>query len=172
MKVKDRLAAEEIIGEYKFYIRYFGAWTAQRIGLKFKDVLAKAAAAAALEIAETLKNTDTENVFDVEVNADLIPALIKILGELDVKTLEDLTMEIIINHKNVAYVHNDNIGMEPKELKYDTADQIFSGDLQDMYILIACVIKANYKNFLDRLGTRFGGLSEIIQNVTINNTAN
>ena len=171
MKIKDRLAAEETIGEYKFYIRYFGAWTAQRIGLKFKDVFTKAAAVAAPEIAEAMKNLDSENAFDLEVNSDLIPALIKILGEMDIKTLEELTQEVIIKHKNVAFVHEDHTGKEPEPLTYEKADQIFSGDLQDMYILIACVIKANYRNFLDRLVTQYGGLLETIGALKKSNTA-
>ena len=172
MKIKNRVAAEHVIGEYKFYIHYFGAWTAQRIGLRFKDILARATASAAVEIGGVMKNMETENFFDLEANAALVPALIKIMRELDTSTLEDLTKELIINHKNIAFEPDGYTGSpDPRILDYDAADQIFSGDLQDMYILIAHVLKANYESFFVKGQALFGSLKESIMTAVEINTA-
>ena len=67
--------------------------------------------------------------------------------------------DLLVRGNNIAVDFNG----ETKPLTEDLVNELFCGDVQDMYILAFHVIKINYGGFFGKLGTQSGKVAELAQ---------
>lgn len=174
MKRMER--TEKVIGENTFYIVPFAAFTATNISAELTAVLspmlgsmgamvgnidAEAAMRAASQPSFNAGNEAEEDrsvtVSDI-MNMDMekvMPALASAFGSLSGDRLERLMRRLLVDNKNIS-VEGEITDGRIVTLDKDLADEVFCGDIQDMFILCYEVIKVNFSGFFKKLGDRFG----------------
>ena len=79
--------------------------------------------------------------------------------------VETLLRQLLVDYGNIAY-DDPETGATPK-LTMDKANELFCGEVQDMFILAFEVIRTNYSGFFSKLGGRFGqAIEELMKKVT------
>ena len=78
--------------------------------------------------------------------------------------------KLLNDYENVS-VEGDATEGKTMRLTYDLANEVFCGDVQDMYILCFEVIKLNYSGFFKRLGVQSGSLKELTRKLKPNTAA-
>jgi len=174
MKRMER--TEKVIGENTFYIVPFAAFTATNISAELSAVLAPmlgsmgamiggidvdAAMKAASQPSFNAENTTEEDrgvsVTDI-MNMDMekvLPALAAAFGSLSGDRLERLMRRLLVDNKNIS-VEGEITDGRTVTLDKDLADEVFCGDIQDMFTLCYEVIKVNFSGFFKKLGAQFG----------------
>lgn len=174
MKRMER--TEKVIGENTFYIVPFAAFTATNISAELSAVLAPmlgsmgamiggidvdAAMKAASQPSFNAENATEEDrgvsVTDI-MNMDMekvLPALAAAFGSLSGDRLERLMRRLLVDNKNIS-VEGESTDGRTVTLDKDLADEVFCGDIQDMFILCYEVIKVNFSGFFKKLGVQFG----------------
>jgi len=75
--------------------------------------------------------------------------------------LEHLLKKLLVQHRNISFEpvggpFETKKSSKPQLLTEDLANDMFCGDVQDMFILAFDVIKSNYSGFFEKLGNLFG----------------
>lgn len=140
------------IGEAVFYIKPFPAFTAAHISGDLANLVAPLFGG----IAGAFGNSKSEDIMNMEID-EALPSVSSAFSNLSGDKFERLMKKLLIEHKNIS-VECEATGGETKVLTYDLANEVFCGEVQDMYILCFEVIRLNYKGFFKKLGARFGGL--------------
>ena len=153
---------EKVIGENKFYIRPFPAFVAANISGELWSVLTPilGGLAPVLMHEGDVSNMDMESV---------LPLLSSALTSLSGDKFESIIRKLLTNHKNIAVENEDTEG-KAVMLTYDLANEVFCGEVQDMYVLCFEVIKLNYSGFFKKIGDRFGNLSQLSKTLMGNKT--
>lgn len=160
MVVKQLEVTEKKIGENTFYIKPFAAFTAVNIS----GDLAAVATPLLGGLAALLGGGDQEegkNIMDVQVE-DALPAVTQAFSGISGEKFERLMKKLLIEHKNIS-VEGESTEGEPKLLTLDLANEVFCGEVQDMYILCFEVIRLNFKGFFSKISTQFGDLTSLVQ---------
>lgn len=174
MKRMER--TEKVIGENTFYIVPFAAFTATNISAELTAVLSpmlgsmgamvgnidaesamRAASQPSLNAGNEAEEDRSVTVFDI-MNMDMekvMPALASAFGSLSGDRLERLMRRLLVDNKNIS-VEGEITDGRIVTLDKDLADEVFCGDIQDMFILCYEVIKVNFSGFFKKLGDRFG----------------
>ena len=157
--MKRMQTIEKVIGENTFYIRPFGAFAAANISGELAAVLSPIIAG----LAPLFGGLDTEDgggdaskLLDMDIE-DAMPALGDALSTISGDKVERMVKRLLIDQQNISVQGVDadgNIVLLDKDL----ADELFCGDLQDMFVLCFEVIKLNFKGFFKNVGTRSGSL--------------
>ena len=98
---------------------------------------------------------------DVQVE-DALPAVTQAFSSISGDKFERLMKKLLIDHKNIS-VEGESTEGEPKLLTLDLANEVFCGEVQDMYILCFEVIRLNFKGFFSKISTQFGDLTSLVQ---------
>ena len=162
--MKQLKTTEKVIGENHFYIRPFAAFTAANISGDLASVLSPILGGIVALIdrhSNTENQEGTANIMDTDVN-DAVPVLTQAFSGLSGDKFERLMKKLLCDNKNISVECAATEG-KVKVMDYDIANEVFCGDVQDMYILCWEVIKINYAGFFKNLGTRFGSLQEALQ---------
>lgn len=159
---------EKCIGGTKFYLKPFSAFYASNISGDLANLIGPILSAIApafgsfdMEKAkEAVMNGTTDEaelggIMDAQIE-EILPALSNALSCVSGEKIERMMMKLLISAKNISY--EDDEDGRPHILDRDAADEIFCGNLQDMYILCFEVIKINFRGFFSKLGGRFGSL--------------
>jgi hypothetical protein len=159
---------EKKIGDSTFYIKPFPAFTASNISGDLAAVVAPflGTAVSASGIAKGGSSADDadSNIMDKDID-EVLPALTDAFSSLSGDKFEQLMRKLLINHRNIS-VECEATDGEVKLMTSDIADEVFCGEVQDMFILCWEVIKINYNGFFKKLGARFGNLMEAFQQKT------
>ena len=92
-------------------------------------------------------------MFDMNID-EMAPALTCAAATLSGEKIEYLVRKLLINHRNISVVA---AGSEKAELlTEDLLNELFCGDIQDMFILAAEVVRINFDGFFGKLGSQFG----------------
>lgn len=166
--MKQQEATRVSIGDYNFYIRPFPALTAANMTGDLANMAMPLLTALAPIIGNQIKEEDEgSNVLDT----DVAPAISGAFSTLNGDKLERLMRKLLIDQRNIAY---EGIGDEkPKPMEKNDLNEIFCGNVQDMFILAYHVIKLNYAGFFEKIASRFGslnGLAEKLEQMTSGNT--
>ena len=151
--------AEKTIGGNKFYIRPFGAMKAAGISADVTAFILPILGAAAPLLGDSTKGKGT-GLMDINVE-DAGKALANSLPEGSGDRVEALLKKLLTKHQNIS-VEID--GEEIQNLNEDLANELFCGEVQNMFILAVEVIKVNYAGFFKKLGDQFGGALEKLLN--------
>ena len=168
--IKKQLeTTEKVIGDAKFYIRPFPAFVAANISGDLAAVLTPMLGALANLIGEkaegeAVKNKQPTNVLDIEIE-DAVPALSQAFSGLSGDKFERLMKKLLVDYKNISVEAEVTEG-RVTIMDYEIANEVFCGDVQDMYILCWEVIKINFRGFFKKIGAQFGGLQEALQKMT------
>ena len=163
--MKQLEVTEKKIGDNTFYIKPFPAFVAVNISGELASVLSPLLGGLAALVGSTGGKEDSEekpkSIMDVNVE-DALPAITSAFSSISGDRFEQLMKKLLISNKNIS-VECDATDGEVKVLDYDLANEVFCGDVQDMYILCFEVIRLNFKGFFKKIGAQFGSLKDILQ---------
>ena len=158
--MKQMEVTEKKIGDSTFYIKPFPAFVAVNISGELASVLSPLLGGVAALVGngngEVGSEDKPKNIMDVDVE-DALPALTSAFS-----SISGDKFELLINNKNIS-VECEATDGKVKPLDYDLANEVFCGDVQDMYILCFEVIRLNFKGFFKKIGVQFGSLKELLQ---------
>lgn len=162
MVVKQMEVTEKKIGENTFYIKPFAAFTAVNISGELAAVITPLLGGlAALLGSGDGDQEEGKNIMDVQVE-DALPAVTQAFSSISGDKFERLMKKLLIDHKNIS-VEGESTEGELKPLTFDLANEVFCGEVQDMYILCFEVIRLNFKGFFSKISTQFGDLASLVQ---------
>lgn len=142
------------IGEAIFYLKPFPAFTAANISGDLANLVAPLFGG----MAGAFNSSKTEDIMSMEME-EALPAVSSAFSGLSGDKFERLMRKLLVDHKNIS-VECEATNGEVKLLTYDLANEVFCGEVQDMYILCFEVIRLNYQSFFKKLVARFGNLFE------------
>lgn len=149
---------EKIIGNAKFYIRPFAAFTAANISGELAALITPMVSSLAPLLGDKATAADVMNV-EIEKAA---PAITGAFSSLSGDKIERLMKKLLIDNQNIS-VEADATDGRLVIMDYDIANEVFCGDVQDMYILCWEVVKINFGGFFKKLGAQFGDLSGLTE---------
>lgn len=166
------------IGDAVFYIKPFPAFTSANIAGELTKLLTPILGALVAIFTggdkEEEGGTGAEDKADVDVmDTDIeaaIPSLVTAMSTLDGEKVEDMMKKLLVKYKNIS-VECELTQGAAKVLTMELANEIFCGEIQDMFILCFEVAKVNFGGFFKKLGGRFGNLVEVIQKATPSTTS-
>lgn len=155
MAMKQLEPIKEKVGEIDFYITPFPAFKAANMTGELASVLAPLLGALAPMVANGAGLLD----IDASAAAEAMMGCTSINGD----KLEKLMRKLLLGGHIVAECENEEGEMEPQRLTSEIADEIFCGNVQDMFVLCFHVIKLNFNGFFKRLAAQSGkaGLAEL-----------
>ena len=148
MRLKQIEPVCERIGTNKFYITPFPAFKAGNITGELVSVLAPILGAIA-----PLVNGDN-GLMDVDVNA--AAAAMGGCTSINGDSLEKLMQKLLLGGHIVVEIEDDDGNIEPERLNMDIANELFCGDVMNMFVLCFHVIKINFNGFFKKLGSQSG----------------
>jgi len=149
MALKQLEPTVEHIGDMTFHITPFPALKCANITGELANVLAPLLTAFVGLVGENDKG-----LFDVDVNriSDVFMGCTSINGDKIEKLIEKLLLG-----GNISLEHCDDSGnMEVVRLNKDILNEIFCGEIQDMFILCYYVIRLNYNGFFKKFANQSG----------------
>lgn len=162
MTLKQMEVTEKKIGDSTFYIKKFPAFTAANISGDLVSVLAPVIGGIAAVAGKDIADGDKQaNILDTDIE-DTLPVFSQAFSNLSGDKFERLMKKLLIDHNNVS-VESEVTEGNVKLLTYDLANEVFCGDVQDMFILCLEVIKLNFNGFFKKMAAQFGGLTEALK---------
>lgn len=149
MAMKQTEPTKVKVGELKFYITPFSAFKAANLTGELASVLAPL-----LGVLTPLVTDDKKDIMDI----DATTAASAMVGSSSISgdKLELLMKKLLIGGHIVTEVPDENGNVEPQRLDMDLANELFCGEVQDMFVLCFHVIKLNFGGFFKKLGNRYG----------------
>lgn len=147
MALKQMEAQKVNIGDNVFYIKPFPAFKAANITGDLASVLSPLIGV----IAPLVGNG---NLMDVDVNkaVEALSGSTLINGD----KLESLMSKLLLGDHIVIEYEDDDGKTYQEKLNKDLADEVFCGNVQDMFVLCVHVIKMNFNGFFGKLATLSG----------------
>ena len=155
--MKQQEATRVAIGDYNFYITPFPAMIAANMTGDLAALATPVLAGLAPILGKAL-NQEDGSVLDTDIGGE-VPAVAGAFSSISGDRLERLLQKLLIDHKNISYEGMDD--EKPKRLGRDDVNEIFCGEVQDMFILAYHVIKLNFSGFFKKLTSRFGNLGTL-----------
>lgn len=151
-----------------FYIFPLPAFTAANLSGDILSLLAPVLGGIAPAISGDISSSNVDEV---------LPALTSAFNAVNGNKLEALLRKMLIDGKNITVETEDC--PDGERLNQELVNELFCGNVQDMYILAFHVLKVNYQGFFKKLSSRFGGVfkrtaaqtaSENTESLTANNS--
>ena len=145
MKLKQMEPVIEEVGGVKFYITPFPAFKAANLTGELASVLAPLLGALA-----PLIGSEEGGLMDVDASkaADALSNVSGLSGD----KIENLMKKLLLGGHIAADVEDDDGETKTERLDQDLVNELFCGDVQDMFILCFHVIKLNFNGFFKKLG--------------------
>ena len=142
MALKQVEPTMETVGENKFYITPFAAFKAANLTGELASVLAPLLGVLAPLVNDgSLMDVDAGKAAEAMANCTAI----------DGDKLEKLMKKLLLGgHITVEFTNEDG-EPEGERLNEDLANEIFCGDVQDMFVLCFHVIKLNFNGFFKKI---------------------
>jgi hypothetical protein len=135
----------KVIDGTTFYIRPFAAFVAANLSGEMAGVIAPL-----LSGLSPLIGSENESMMDVDIDKAL-PGIAEGFSSFSGDKLELIMKKLLTRYKNITA----ELDGDAQILTEDVVNEIFCGNVQDMFILAAEVIRVNFKGFFEK----FGGLS-------------
>lgn len=160
MTMKQLQPTKETVGDMDFYITPFPALKAANISAELASVLTPVIGALAPLAANSM---DGENLMDMDVNtaAGAISRL-----SLDGDSIEKLIRKLLLGGNIAVEISDDTGNASQHRLDADLLNEIFCGDVQDMFVLCFYVIKLNYRGFFRKFDVLSGRLQALKKTMT------
>lgn len=151
---------EKRIGENVFYLKPFPAFTAANISGELAALITPMVSGLAPLLGGKATAAD---IMSVELE-DAAPAITGAFSSLSGDKVERLMKKLLIDNRNISVDNPENGKTEI--LSMDLANEIFCGEVQDMFLLCFEVIKINFGGFFKKLGAQFGDLQGLTETET------
>lgn len=153
MAMKQLEPTVEKVGGVKFYITPFPAFKAANLTGELASVLAPL-----LGVLAPLVNDGSLMDVDAGRAAEAMVGCTAINGD----KLEKLMQKLLLGGHIVVEAPNEDGEIEGQRLDMDLANEIFCGEVQDMFVLCFHVIKLNFNGFFKKFASLSGkeGLAE------------
>lgn len=155
--MKRMEVTEKVIGENKFYLKPFPAFAAVNISgelaATLTPILGGLASVVSTEDGNSIKEK-AAGLMDVDID-EALPVFTKSLSGLSGANLERLMRKLLVESGNIS-VQCEATGGEVQVMSKELADEVFCGDVQDMFILAFEVIRLNFNGFFKKIGDLFG----------------
>lgn len=151
---------EKRIGENVFYLKPFPAFTAANISGELAALITPMVSGLAPLFGG---NATAADIMSVELE-DAAPAITGAFSSLSGDKVERLMKKLLIENRNISVDNPENGKTEI--LSMDLANEIFCGEVQDMFLLCFEVIKINFGGFFKKLGAQFGDLQGLTETET------
>lgn len=157
--VKMMQPTEQKIGGNTFYIYPLPAFTAANLSAEVIGLLSPLVGG----IAGAFKNGDKEDkgLMNMDVS-EAAPYIAGAFSSISADKTESLLRKLLLNEKVAVRLEGEN---ETFYLSEDTCNEIFCGNTQDMFILAFHVIKVNYKDFFESIGSRSGSVKDTVMKI-------
>lgn len=149
------------IGENTFYVRPFPAFVATNISGELAAVITPLIG----NLAPLFNKVDAgegNGLLDVDV-VEAAPAIAGAFSSISGDKLESLMKKLLVRYKNISVEMYDST--EAQVLTEDLVNELFCGDVQEMFILAFEVIRTNYNGFFAKLGNLSGSVFELMNKV-------
>lgn len=157
--MKQQEATRIAIGDYNFYITQFPAMTAANMTGDLAALATPVLVGLAPILGKAL-NQEDGSVLNTDIGGEA-PAIAGAFSAITGDKLERLLQKLLIDHKNISYEGMDD--EKPQRLDKDAVNEVFCGEVQDMFILAFDVIKLNFSGFFKKLTSRFGSLGTLAE---------
>mgnify|MGYP006983605472 CR=1 FL=1 len=147
------------INRNKYYIFPLPAFTAANLSGDILALLAPFIGGIAPAISTDGANAKVE---------DILLSLTAAFNSMEGDKLEALLRKILLDGKNITVETDDD--PDGERLDQDLINELFCGNVQDMYILAFHVLKVNYQGFFKKLSSRFGGAFRTVAQKASKNT--
>ncbi|MCI9180546.1 MAG: hypothetical protein HFG50_11185 [Lachnospiraceae bacterium] len=159
MPMKQMEPTAVMVGGMKFYITPFPAFKAANISGELASVLAPLLGSL-FSLVGSMKEAG-KNVMDIDIDsidADKAAEAVMNCPLISGDKLEALMRKLLLGGHIVVRVTNDEGESEAQRLDMDLANELFCGEIQEMFVLCFHVIKLNYKGFFRRFADLSGKL--------------
>ena len=158
MAMKQLEPIMEKVGGFNFYIRPFAAFKAANLTGELASVLAPLLGALAPLVTNDGNGEGGLMDIDVSKAASAMSSCTAISGD----KMESLMKKLLLGGHIVVEAPNENDEIEPQTLDNDLVNELFCGEVQDMFVLCFHVIKLNFNGFFKKLQAQSGkvGLAE------------
>ncbi len=145
MALKQMEPTKEKVGGYNFYIKPFAAFKAANLTGELASVLAPLLAA----LAPLVSDQKEGSLMDVDASqaAEALSNCTNISGD----KMEKLMQKLLLGGHIVVELPDEEGETKAERLDMDIANEIFCGEVQDMFILCFHVIKLNFNGFFKKI---------------------
>lgn len=162
--VKMMQPTEQKIGGNTFYIYPLPAFTAANLSADVISLLAPLVSGIAGAVAARSQDDGMEEskvLMDMDVS-EVAPYIAGAFSSLSAEKTEQLLRNLLMN-KNVAVKHEGSQDVD--YLTEDKCNEIFCGNVQNMFVLAFHVIKVNYSDFFESIGSRSGSVKTAVMSM-------
>lgn len=145
------------IGENTFYIFPFPAFKASNLSGELAALALPLVGSLAPFLGVKKPDGSETGLLDVDVN-EAAPAIAGAFNSISGDKIEGLMKKLLISGKNITVEVEDED--EPQRLTEDMVNEIFCGEVQEMFVLAFEVIRVNFSGFFKKLGGQSGAVVE------------
>lgn len=155
MALKQMEATKVKVGGNNFFIKPFPAFKAANLTGELASVLSPLLGALAPFVG------DGKDLMDVDVNeaANALAGATVINGV----RLEGLLKKLLLGGNIIIEYEYDNEEVRQEVLDKDLADEVFCGDVQDMFVLAFHVVRLNFNGFFGKLAALSGKAGSVAE---------
>ena len=154
MALKQMEVTNVKIGENTFFIKPFKAFEAVNLSGELTSVISPLVGAFAPLVGNG-------NILDAEISADKVVDAFSGVN-IDGNKLERLMKKLLLGGNVVIEYEDENGEVQQETLDQDLANEVFCGNVQDMFVLCIHVIKLNFNGFFKRLATLSGKAEQVV----------
>ena len=151
--------SEKTISGNKYYIRPLPAFKCANLSGELASLAMPIIPAVAPLLGNGVSKTQDINLLDIDAET-VAPVIANGLSGISGDKIESLLKKLLSTYGNVSVELEGS--REVQVLTDDLANEVFCGDVQDMFILAIEVIKVNYAGFFRKLGSQFGGVFDAL----------
>ncbi len=154
--LKQMSTTEETVGGFKFYITPFPAFKAANLTGELASVLAPLLGS----LIPLMQNAKGDKGFmDIDIDSideDQAAEAVLSCTSINGDKLEALIRKLLLGGHIVVEVSGEDGEPEAMKLDMDLANELFCGNIQDMFVLCFRVIKLNFNGFFKNLAALYG----------------
>ena len=151
MAMKQMETTNVKISGIDFYIKPFPAFKAANLTGELASVLTPLLSAFAPLLNENDDESDNENRSLMDVDVSKAAEAMSNCSAINGDKLEILMKKLLLGGHISVEVPDENGDVEVTKLDMDIANEVFCGEVQDMFILCFYVMKLNFKGFFKKL---------------------
>lgn len=140
------------IGGNTFVIKPFPAFKAANLTGELAVLIAPLI--GGIGAAGNTGGLNANELMDMDIEK-ITPAITQAFSGLNGDKVESLLKKLLTDSSNVIFIPDDS-RIDSETLTEDIVNEVFCGEVQDIFLLAFEVIKLNYKGFFKKAGALFG----------------
>lgn len=160
MALKQMESTKVKVGDNEFYIKPFPAFKAANLTGELASVLSPLLGA----VAPLVGTTDSESIMDMDVEKVGEKMAEGVMGNINISgdKIEALMKKLLLGGNIVIEYEDEDGEMQQEKLDKDLADEVFCGNVQDMFVLCVHVIKLNFNGFFEKIANLSGKAKQAV----------